>query len=218
MSNIFKLIQLDKALLKPYYKYFLVIIIAPIVSTFSFRNIISCIVFAMTIMAMTSNYTFSVAEKNDLNRLYGLLPVSKKEIVTGRYLFTVLLGLVAILISVIFNSIVLTMIKVPFQTDEVIIGIGVGILLYSLFTAIQLPGFFKFGALKGKLFSFIPLIGLFLMGFIAKSLNLLSGSKASSLSIINNPFGILMIAILLATALYGISIGISQRIYERMEL
>lgn len=218
MNNISKLVQLDKALLKPYYKYFFVIFITPVLMAFSYKDIILSIVFATIMIAMTSSYTFSVAEKNDLNRLYGLLPVSKKDIVAARYIFTALLGLVAILLSVIFNSAVLAMIKVPFQTDEVIIGIGVGILLYSLFTAIQLPGFFKFGALKGKLFSFVPLIGLFLMGFIAKSLNLLSGSKASSLAILNSPFGILMIAIILAVVLYGISIGISQRIYDKMEL
>lgn len=218
MSNISKLVKLDLALLKPYYKYFLVIIIAPVLMALGYKDIIPSIVFATIMITMTSNYTFSVVEKNDLNRLYGLLPVSKKDIVAGRYFFTAQMGLVAILISAVLNSIVLVILKVPFKIDEVIIGIGVGIILYSLFTAIQLPGFFKYGALKGKLFSFIPLIGLFLMGFIVQSIDSTILSKASSLAILNSPFGMLMISILSAVVIYSISIGVSQRIYNRIEL
>lgn len=218
MNNILKLVQLDKALLKPYYKYFLVIIFGPLPMMFAYKDIMQSLVFATIMISMTSNYTFSVVEKNDLGRLYGLLPVSKKEIVFGRYIFTALMGLVAILISAVLNSILLTIMKVQFKIDEVIIGICVGIVLYSLFTTIQLPGFFKYGALKGKFFSFIPLIGLFSMAFIVNSINPTLVSKASPIAILNSPFGMLIIALLSAVVLYSISIGISQRLYDRMEL
>ena len=218
MSNILKLIQLDKALLKPYYKYFLIIIICTVPIMFGYKDIISSMVFAIIMISVTSSYTFSVAEKNDLNRLYGLLPVSKNDIVTGRYIFTALIGLVGMLISLILNLIILTIVKVPFTLDEVILSIDVGMILYFLFTAIQLPGFFKFGALKGRAFTFIPLVGLLLMSSIVKSLSPNLASNANTPALLNNPLGMLMIAILLSVVLYGISIGITQRIYDRMEL
>jgi len=169
-------------------------------------------------IAMTSSYTFTVADKNDLNRLYGLLPVSKKDIVAARYFFTAIMGFVSIAIMLVLDSIVLTAAKVPITMEEVILGIASGIIIYFLSTAIQLPGFFKFRAIKGRFFSFIPFLGLFLVSFLAERISSALPTVTSSLAILNNPFGMLIIAILLAVVLYSISIGITQRIYDRMEL
>ena len=217
MSNILKMVQLDIALLKPYYKYFILIIIAPVI-TLTQKDILQCMVFPVIMLSMTAINTFSVAEKNDLNRLYGLLPVSKKDIVTGRYIFTALLGVLGIVISFGINLIKLIIMKAPITLDEGVLSIGVSIILFFLFTAIQLPGFFRFGAIKGKFFSFIPLFGLFLVSFIANSMSTVSVSKMDSLAMLNSSFGILIISILFAVVLYCISIGITQRIYDRMEL
>jgi len=218
MSNIIKLVQLDKALIKPYYKYYLVVFFIPVLTTVQYKSIIPSIVFAMCMIAMTSSYTFTVADKNDLNRLYGLLPVSKKDIVAARYFFTAIMGFVSIAIMLVLDSIVLTAAKVPITMEEVILGIASGIIIYFLSTAIQLPGFFKFRAIKGRFFSFIPFLGLFLVSFLAERISSALPTVTSSLAILNNPFGMLIIAILLAVVLYSISIGITQRIYDRMEL
>ena len=48
----------------------------------------------MCFIAMTTGYTFSVTEKNSMERLYGILPVKKSEMVMGRYLFVVVLGVI----------------------------------------------------------------------------------------------------------------------------
>jgi hypothetical protein len=218
MNNIIKLIKLDKSLVKPYYKYYLIVLIIPLVTTFSYKNITSGIVFAMVMTAMTSNYTFSVTEKNDLNRLYGLLPVSKKDIVTGRYLFTALSGLLSLIIITLLNVIVLTISKIGFTIDEILFGIDFGIITYFLFTAVQLPGYFKFGAIKGRAFNFIPLLGLMVSGLIADKMKSAKAFSSSGLAFLNNTAGMLAIALLLAVVLYGISIGITQKIYDSMEL
>jgi ABC-2 type transport system permease protein len=217
MSSILKLIKLDKALIKPYYKYFLIFFLLPAFMAVSFKNITQSVVYAISLIAMTSSYTFTIAEKNDLNRLYGLLPVSKKDIVAGRYIFVILMGFVAILISLGSNLIALIITNVPFSIHEVIISISVGITLYALFTAIQLPGLFKFGAIKGRLLTLVPFIGIFIVGPTINNINS-SSLKNGSPAILNSTFGILMTSILLAVVLYGISIGICQRIYNKMEL
>lgn len=218
MGNILKLIQLDKALLKPYYKYFLIVFIVPGFLIFDYKSFAPSLIFAMTMMAMTCNYTFSIAEKNDLNRLYGLLPISKKDIVTGRYMFTALLGMASLAITTVLAIIILTIIKVHLSTDDIITGIGVGLIFYSIFTAIQLPGFFRYGAIKGRFFTFIPLIGIFLVSFTAKSIGKAISFNINSIGILNSPLGMLIISILTAVVVYGISIKITQKVYGKMEL
>ena len=61
----------------------------------------------MCFIAMTTGYTFSVTEKNSMERLYGILPVKKSEMVMGRYLFVIVLGVIALVVSLITQPIVL---------------------------------------------------------------------------------------------------------------
>lgn len=218
MSNILKLVLLDKAMLKPYYKYFLVVILAPVVMSISYKDILYGMLFCMCITAMTSVYTFQVAEKNDINKLYGLLPVSKKDIVSGRYLFTAILGMLAIGVSLLLNLLLLTIVKVPFSSDKVLAGTCTGIILYYFMTAIQLPGYFRFGSIKGRLFSYLPLIVIASSGFVINRIKVLQNIPEFILAILQNPFGMISFAILISIVFYGVSIGISQRIYEKMEM
>ncbi len=217
MSSILKLLRLDKALIKPYNKYFLVIFLAPLIVIYSYKEFIPGIVFSMIMMSMTSAYTFTIAEKNDINRLYGLLPVSKKDIVLGRYIFTAILGFAGAFIAIIMNAIILTLAKIPLKTDDILYGFGAGLILYFFFTGVQLPGYFKLGSIKGRFLSFIPLVGLFFMGELVKALDL-TDSYGFTIEVLNNPYGMLACSILLCIALYGVSIGITQKIYGAMEL
>lgn len=217
MSNVLKLLRLDKALIKPYNKYFLVIFLAPLIVIYSYKDFIPGMVFSMIMMSMTSAYTFTIAEKNDINRLYGLLPVSKKDIVLGRYIFTAILGFAGAFIALIMNVLILTLVKIPLSIDGILYGLGTGLVLYFFFTAVQLPGYFKLGSIKGRFLSFIPLAGLFFMGELAKALNL-EDSSGFTFEVLNNPYSMLACSVLLCIALYGISIGITQKIYGAMEL
>ena len=45
------------------------------------RSLLTGVSFAMCFIAMTTGYTFSVTEKNSMERLYGILPIKKSEMV-----------------------------------------------------------------------------------------------------------------------------------------
>ncbi|OPX42136.1 hypothetical protein CLHUN_40430 [Ruminiclostridium hungatei] len=217
MNNVLKMLRLDISLIKPYSKSLLVVFIAPLIIIYSTQDIVSGFIFCMSIMAMTSNYTFSIAEKNDLNRLYGLLPVSKKDIVAGRYLFSALAGLIAVIFGSVMDITFFFLAKRSFEMEEVIVSVSAGLTMYMLFTAVQLPAFFKFGAIKGRFISFIPFLGIFLVGIMAKGLKPETMEKLSSIAVLNNTTALFVSSILLDIVLYGISMGIAQRIYDRME-
>ncbi len=218
MNNVLKMLSLDISLIKPYSKSLLVVFIAPLIIILSTQDIVSGFIFCMSIMAMTSNYTFSIAEKNDLNRLYGLLPVTRKDIVGGRYLFSALAGLIAAIFGSIMNIAFFILTKKPFNMEEVIASVSVGLTMYMLFTAVQLPAYFKFGAIKGKFISFIPFLGIFLVGIIAKGIKPETMEKLSNIAVLNNTTALFAIFLLLDIVLYSISIGVAQRIYNKMEL
>ena len=107
MSNILKATKLDFSLVKPYVKVIGFTMLLPIAFAAINRSILTGVSFAMCFIAMTTGYTFSVTEKNSMERLYGILPVRKSEMVIGRYLFVVSLGALALVISLITQPIVL---------------------------------------------------------------------------------------------------------------
>lgn len=218
MNNVIKMIKLDISLIKPYSKSLLIVFLVPLIVIIGTQDIISGLIFCMSIMAMTSSYTFSIAEKNDLNRLYGLLPVTKKDIVTGRYMFSALTGIVAVLSGLVMNVATLTSTKKSFSYQDMVIAVSVGLTLFTLFTAIQLPGFFKFGAIKGRFITFIPFLGMFLVGVIAKGVNPENLQKLPDIAVLNNVSAFFAVSILLDIVIYGISMGITQKLYDRMEL
>ncbi len=217
MTSIFKIVKLDFALIKPYLKIILIALVSPLIIMNTTKDMVSGILFLMCFMAMTSGYTFSVAEKNDLSRLYGLLPISRNDIVIGKYLFIFIEGIILNLVGISANTIILTIKKVNFTSSDILIGLSVGYFVYFFFTAIQLPFLFKFGGIKGRFFSFLPFLGIFSISEIAKRLSPDKLTELSSIAILNNPYGLLVSSILISIILYCFSVGISQKIYCRLE-
>ena len=94
--KIWKAAKLDFNLLKYYYKSICFTLLIPLAFILLYRTLAVGISFAMFMMAMSSIYTFSVADKNDMQRLYRILPVSVKALVCGKYLHAFLMGILAV--------------------------------------------------------------------------------------------------------------------------
>lgn len=81
MNNILKVAKLDFSLIKPYIKTICFTIVFPVVFAVINRSLLTGISFAMCFIAMTTGYIFSVTEKSSMERLYGILPIPKGNLV-----------------------------------------------------------------------------------------------------------------------------------------
>ena len=161
----------------------------------------------MCFIAMTTGYTFSVTEKNSMERLYGILPVKKSEMVMGRYLFVIVLGVIALVVSLITQPIVLQALG---ETVE-----PFGLFLFALYTVFQIPGYYKFGSIKGRVFMYIPVAGFLVTLFLLPKLpadNPIINAIASS------PVLLLTLAIALVVVMYAVSIWFSVQIMKNKEM
>ena len=140
MSNILKATKLDFSLVKPYVKVIGFTMLLPIAFAAINRSILTGVSFAMCFIAMTTGYTFSVTEKNSMERLYGILPVKKSEMVMGRYLFVVVLGVIALAVCLIKQTIVLRALGETVDPFDIISAASGGVLLLALYTVFQIPG------------------------------------------------------------------------------
>ena len=133
--------------------------ILPVVFAAVNRSLLTGVSFAMCFIAMTTGYTFSIVEKNAMERLYGILPVRKSDLVVGRYIFIIIMGLTALIFSLIVHPVILTFLGVPISAAEFAGAATIGIFLFALYTVFQLPGYYKLGSIKGRVFMYIPVAG-----------------------------------------------------------
>ncbi|QNU67046.1 ABC-2 transporter permease [Ruminiclostridium herbifermentans] len=215
MTDIIKSTLLDAYLLKYYKKSICFVLLIPVFFVLINRSLISGISFSMTFMAMTSGYTFSISEKNNMNRLYGILPASKSDMVIGRYFLLLCLGIFTLLFSLIMDSIALNAINVSITIGDIVASSLVGICLYIIYISFQLPGYYKFGPIRGRAFMYIPIVG-----FLA--ILLILDKKNADFSFVfrfisENPLLFIICLLILLIGLYASSIIISTHILKNKE-
>ena len=149
MSNILKSTKLDIALVKPYFKTICFTLLLPIVFAAINRSLLTGVSFAMCFIAMTTGYTFSITEKNSMDRLFGILPVRKSELVIGRYVFVLAMGLLSLIISLIAQPLVLKVLGETVGVFDIVTAAIAGVFLFALYTVFQIPGYYKYGSIKG---------------------------------------------------------------------
>lgn len=216
MRSLLKSARLDFALLKPYAKSICFVILVPVAFLFVSRSLISGISFAMCVMSMSSSYTFAVSEKNGMHRLYGILPVTKKNLVLGKYLCVCGMGLLALIISLILQPLVLVALSVPVDLQEILTAGLMGIVMFVLYIVFQIPGYYKYGSIKGRVFMYLPVVGFLLI-------SVLFGSNKAVLSpvlanLLGSPVMTVGTAILFMVLMLLVSTAVSVKILKNKEL
>ena len=215
MNDTLKAARFDFCLVRPYMKNIFFIMAFPVVFTAINRSLLNGVSFAMSFISMTSGYTFSISEKNGMERLYGILPVSKKHMVVGRYLYTGTMGLLTLMISLIVHPIVLYALGAAVSFLDIFAATITGIILFSLFTVFLLPGYYKYGAVKGRIFMFVPAAGyLAVLMFVA-----VFGFTGNTIlsTIINSPLIFVIVVLLICIIAFLLSIIVSIRILQNKE-
>ena len=215
MSNTLKATKLDFSLVKPYIKVIGFTMLLPIAFAAINRSLLTGVSFAMCFIAMTTGYTFSVTEKNSMERLYGILPIKKSEMVTGRYLFVLALGAMALVVSLITQPIVLRAMGESVGAFDIISAAIGGLFLFALYTVFQIPGYYKYGAIKGRVFMYIPVAGfLATLFFLPK----MPADNPFVTTVVSSPVLLIGLVLVLVVVMYAVSIWFSIRIMENKEM
>ena len=216
MSNILKSTKFDIALVKPYFKTICFTLLLPIVFAAINRSLLTGVSFAMCFIAMTTGYTFSITEKNSMDRLFGILPVRKSELVIGRYVFVLAMGLLSLIISLIVQPLVLKVLGETVGVFDIVTAAIAGIFLFALYTVFQIPGYYKYGSIKGRVFMYIPVAGfLITLLLITKSP---VGESKLLFTVINSPVLLMLLAVIFVIAMYVVSILVSIKILKNKEM
>lgn len=215
MNNILKVTKLDFSLVKPYLKVISFTMLLPIAFTAINRSITTGVSFAMCFIAMTTGYPFSITEKNSMERLLRILPIKKGELVIGRYLFVLTLGILALTVSLVTHPIVLGVMGEAVRSEDLIEAAAGGLFLFTLYTVFQIPGYYKYGSIKGRVFMYIPAAGFIVTLFLLPKL---PANHPMLTRIEESPVLVIALLFVCVVFMYLVSIWVSIRILKNKEM
>lgn len=213
MKLMIPCMKLDFMLLKPYIKSVILVLLVPLIYPAFTDSLLEGMSFAVIVLAMTTPYMFSIAEKNSMERLYGFLPVKSKNLVGGRYLAIFSQGFIFLLLEMAAQVLILAVAKSAMPPIREIVGVTlICVLLFTIYAGVQIPGYYKYGPIKGRIFMFVPSVCYLIFYFIMRAYDLRS---LTGVSVLQQNMGILAAVVLafVAIMLYA-SIFISLKVIE----
>ena len=156
MRNILKSMNLDHNIMKSRYPLFILgyalgIVFAVLSKTPSFGAAM-----VMVMSAPLAGQYFSIYEKNNLEKLYGILPLRKSEVVIGRYLYVICIVVINGIIATALAFIVSVLTNSGMNSVESLNFLSIAFLYLSLMIAVIFPLYFKFPFSKVYIFSNLP--------------------------------------------------------------
>ncbi|MEP6481595.1 MAG: ABC-2 transporter permease [Rhodoglobus sp.] len=172
---------------------------------------------AAIVMSLLAANPFSADELGHLDTLYSTLPITRRNVVIGRYLALVLVYLATALLA----SIAAIIITLAGRHDIDILALAAinvaAFLVFAVSVAVQLPFFFSVGATRARPMIFIPAVVFGGGAALASQTGLLS--RIDFATVISANLGILWVAVpVVAVAALAGSIAISSVRYGRRAL
>lgn len=165
MNNIFKSIKLDHDIMKSRYPMFVIAYILGIFLAVISKTPIFGALVVMVISAPLTGQYFSIYEKNNLEKLYGVLPLRKSEIVIGRYLYAMSIVVINGIITAIVAYIISFLTNRGMSNTESLTYLSAGFFYVCLMIAVIFPLYFKFSFSKVYVFSNLPFYLIFIITF-----------------------------------------------------
>ena len=205
------LVKKDLLMIKGNIRQVILFLVVFLILAFQENNIIVIVPVFVSMMVFIT--TFSYDEYNKWDAYAISLPVSRKNIVKAKYVASIILWAIALLVTVVITGIMgLFEQNINyFEMFGMILGCVFSIVLLE---AIMFPLIFKFGVEKGRIGVFIGVFAIAgLLGFIFTGIDL---ENATGFIEIFNKYYYILIP-LVAVILLVISYFVSKKIYLKKE-
>jgi ABC-2 type transport system permease protein len=218
MNSIFQILKLDYFTVKTAYSKIIVVYFISILLGLLTMPIIS-IILIMFFCVSFSGLTFSIIEKNNCEKLYGILPIHRREVITGRYLYGFISGIVNLIISIILAYIIATFSKQQIDAFTLSLSITFSFCYYCFAVSISYPIYYKVGFSKSYIFITLPLYLLILLiTFLSEKTNFIETIGQILQYFSNHYILFLFYGFILSIFMLIISAIISYGVFKNSEL
>lgn len=171
------------------------------------------IVAAAFVTSLMLSAPFLGDERDRLDTLYGVLPISRRAIVIGRALSILTYGVIAMLLATAATLAVAAVRATAITAEMLAIGYAVSLAIVGISVGVQLPVLFRIGYSRGRFMVYAPAFVIVGVAWIAQTL----GVGSDVIGSIPPAVGV---GSCVATGLLGIIIGtiMAVRFYSRREI
>jgi len=219
MNRIISAVKLDFLTAKSEQRIVIIAFLIPIVIGLASRNPYLTMVFAMMLSTNIAGTVFAIHEKSHSDKLYGILPLKKSEMIAGRYLFGIIIGVLAIVIAGILFLVISKIMKSAF-TGPAFWGVfALAFIYYCFAVAISYPIYLKFTFAKAYIFTMLPVYVILIIIVVLARKTGLAGTMSHAIQFFSrNLFLVPITGIIAGLVLLVISAVIANLIYTRREI
>lgn len=153
-------------------------------------------------------------ERDHLDTLYGVLPISRRAVVVGRALSIVLYGVIAMAVATV-TTLAVAAVRGSTVAPEVLgLGFAAAFAVVGVAVGIQLPVLFRVGYSRGRLMVYAPALLLAAGAWISQTFGLIDGDVVGAIP------PILGLGVCVALGVVGLVVGVALavRLYSTREL
>ncbi len=222
MSKAVDVVRFDILTVKPYLKSFLLLIALGLMIGIGNKDSLVIPPMFMVWASFFVAYPFSIAEKNSLDKLWGTFSLKRKDIVAGRYIFSLCSTIFSMLLAVVLVYASSAVIKSVVEIQALVFVMCMGFFLFSFIVSFQIPLYFKLGYTKARVVTYIP---LFAIGFLMPAISFLPDDSGVAgffreigKTIEEQPYLAYVICLGASFIMLWISYLVSRKFYEDKEL
>lgn len=219
MNRILNAAKLDFYAGKSALKMTAILLLFAIVIGALAKGAIYTMIFTMVFAVTSSGSIFSIHEKSHSDKLYGILPLKKSEMIMGRYLFALIIGAVYVVIAGVLGCIIQRITGDSLDALSYWATLALTFIYFNFAIGISYPIYLKFSFAKAYVFTMLPMYVIaVLMLVLTKKTNFISDLGQVIRFFSDNQALIPIFGILGGLLLLTISALISNLIYTRKEI
>ena len=214
--DIKKQIKLDIISMKPYYtlKNLIIILGIFLYNSFINKSPIGLVPMILFFAVMYSSNPFLLGENSGIDAIYKIFSINSTKVVIGRYILACLIFMVASLVGFSIYAIVYQIKNMPMGID-MLMFIGSNFVLYAIVISVQYPIYFKYGYAKARIFCFLP---IFIIAVIGMALGYFIKDFGPIINFVLEKQRMLIIGLCILIVLFlTISITLSIKFYKKRD-
>lgn len=175
--------------------------------------------FIMVFGVTSAGSIFSVHERSHSDKLYGILPLTKTQMILGRYLYALVIGIIYIVVAGVLGLILTYIMGVGFDPLVYWATLALGFAYFCFATGVAYPIYFKFTFAKAYVFTMIPMYIIAVAFLIVTRRADLASTLGSIVTFfMAHVYLAPIFGVVLGLILMGVSLAISNVIYTRKEI
>ena len=219
MNRLYSAVKLDLYTAKSSLPTFAIAVIAVIFigAVTKQPSVITAI--AMMFATALGSTVFQINEKNNLDKLYGVLPLKKLERVLARYLYALILGICCTAIMAIAAMILYRALNITMETLPFLAVLGFSFVYYCFAVGISYPIFTRFSFSKVYIFTMAPMFILFfLLILLSKQPGFLTDMSKAVQFFSAHQYLLILCCVGVGLVFLAISLSISYSLSRKKEL